>query len=867
MKLQYCCSIIFSLLLLSSANAEPVYEFTRKWDNPKGPVDGSYDTFGYSIAAVGENLLVGAYREDTGAEDAGTAYLFNSTGTLLTTFRNPTPLKEEGFGYTVAGFGDKVLIGAWKESSDTEKSGAVYLYESDGTLLQTFNNPTPGVKDEFGSSFAVIGANILISTPFDDTLGDNTGAAYLFNQEGDLLRTFFPSNPTERDLFGRRVKAISEDRFLVSALETIEGSPESGAVYIYEIDGSELLRIPNPEPFPLDLFGRDIAIVGNDTILVGASQDDTDSGISAGAAFLYDFDGNLLHRIENPTPENLDWFGRDVATVTDDTFIIGAIFDETLGDTNGAAYLFNTDGELLQTFLPPSPAPGTHFGASFATIGDRLYIGSHYDGGRLVGPGAVYEYRLSDAYKINGGGETYFEDFDVMGTNTGAVLPSGWSGEDRDGPTRSVAALGLNDGPAAVGDDSILGINNVGGSEDKFASSGGDRVATWKKDFDDDGFFGPGDATADDAADRALGIFRENTDDAGKLKYKTTIADSPLQAFTFEWDLEVWGGDPQAEFRGTDGGGFKVGLTVGDTSYYSATELLKPGELFDTAFDGSAINDDATLIDGNVHSRRGIGPNEIIEVAAEDGAVGNSINITFDANAGPETFGWTPSVDNVRLRALAPGDADANGVVDTDDLLTLLAANKFNQGVDGVTWAQGDFNADDQFNTGDLLTMLAFLSGQFPSDPYASEAGSLIDAVADVIVNSETGEVTVDLAGHTASAIIIESAAEIFNGSQPDWNTTSQFPSTLPGELGNVLFTSTATGIDELGVVISQEFLGRDKEFYLDDLDFKILIASDGGALTKGNVIVVPEPSTWLLLLTGAILVGWRQAKRSPGMN
>jgi hypothetical protein len=56
-----------------------------------------------------------------------------------------------------------------------------------------------------------------------------------------------------------------------------------------------------------------------------------------------------------------------------------------------------------------------------------------------------------------------------------------------------------------------------------------------------------------------------------------------------------------------------------------------------------------------------------------------------------------------------------------------------------------------------------------------------------------------------------------------------------------------------LGAVISAEFFGRDKEFYLEDLDVNILIASEGGTLSKGNVIVVPEPSTWLLLAFGSL--------------
>jgi len=33
------------------------------------------------------------------------------------------------------------------------------------------------------------------------------------------------------------------------------------------------------------------------------------------------------------------------------------------------------------------------------------------------------------------------------------------------------------------------------------------------------------------------------------------------------------------------------------------------------------------------------------------------------------------------------------------------------------------------------------------------------------------------------------------------------------------------------------------------------LIASEGDALTKGNVIVVPEPSTWMLLGLGSLAI------------
>src|SRR3989338_4855257 len=57
------------------------------------------------------------------------------------TINNPTPASNDHFGYSVSISGDKVLIGAYSDFS-----GSAYLFDSTtGTLLQTFNNPTPAV--------------------------------------------------------------------------------------------------------------------------------------------------------------------------------------------------------------------------------------------------------------------------------------------------------------------------------------------------------------------------------------------------------------------------------------------------------------------------------------------------------------------------------------------------------------------------------------------------------------------------------------------------------------------------------------------------------------------------------------------------
>ena len=94
------------------------------------PTPADSDNFGISVAAVGsDRVLIGAYFDDTGAVNAGTAYLFSTNGTLLTTFTNPTPAANDNFGISVAAVGsDRVLIGAYFDGTGATEAGAAYLF-------------------------------------------------------------------------------------------------------------------------------------------------------------------------------------------------------------------------------------------------------------------------------------------------------------------------------------------------------------------------------------------------------------------------------------------------------------------------------------------------------------------------------------------------------------------------------------------------------------------------------------------------------------------------------------------------------------------------------------------------------------------
>jgi len=359
------------------------------------PTPADSDWFGGAVAAVGsDRVLIGAKFEDTGAISAGAAYLFNTDGTLLTTFTNPTPEDHDHFGAAVAGVGlDRVLIGADQDNTGGDNAGAAYLFSTDGTLLTTFTNPAQA-GDLFGGAVAAVGTDrVLIGAKFEDTGASGAGAAYLFNTDGTLLTTFTNPTPAAFDWFGGAVAAVGNDRVLIAAYRDDTGAEEAGAAHLFSTNGTLLTTFTNPTPAEGDWFGEAVAAVGSDRVLIGASRDDTGAE-EAGAAYLFSTNGTLLTTFPNPTPTTGYNFGDAVAAVGSDRVLIGAPFANTGASSAGAAYLFSTDGTLLTTFPNPTPAVGEYFGYALAAAGsDGVLIGANRDIMGAVYAGAVYVFK------------------------------------------------------------------------------------------------------------------------------------------------------------------------------------------------------------------------------------------------------------------------------------------------------------------------------------------------------------------------------------------------------------------------------------------------------------------------------------------
>ncbi|MEM7392234.1 MAG: hypothetical protein AAF492_07780, partial [Verrucomicrobiota bacterium] len=141
--------------------------------------------------------------------------------------------------------------------------------------------------------------------------------------------------------------------------------------------------IENPFPVFNDRFGHALAAWDPDTFIVGTPLNDNGFNDNAGAVDVYDFDGNLIRHIANPSVSTAnEHFGHALSRVTDDLFAIGVPNDPRINSgilfqQVGSVYLFDRLGVQQAHIQSPNPfAFLSHFGSALVDVGtNRLVIG------------------------------------------------------------------------------------------------------------------------------------------------------------------------------------------------------------------------------------------------------------------------------------------------------------------------------------------------------------------------------------------------------------------------------------------------------------------------------------------------------------
>ena len=312
------------------------------------------DDFGVSVAISGDTAIVGAELADTaGGTDAGAAYIFIRSGTVWTQQQQLTAADgalEDQFGLSVAISGDTVVVGSYgDDTANGISTGSAYIFTRSGvtwTLQQQITASDGSAGDLFGSSIAISGDTVIVGAYHDDA---NAGSAYIFTRSGTIWveqQRLTASDGAASDLFGGAV-SISGETAIVGALgdDTAAGT-NAGSAYVYTRTGTlwtQQQKLTSSDAAGDDRFGYSVSISG-DTVIVGASTDDTGSGPNVGSAYVFTRSGSLWTQQQKLTASDAateDRFGISVANSAD-TVVVGAFLDDVgIAGDSGSVYVFN----------------------------------------------------------------------------------------------------------------------------------------------------------------------------------------------------------------------------------------------------------------------------------------------------------------------------------------------------------------------------------------------------------------------------------------------------------------------------------------------------------------------------------------------
>jgi drug/metabolite transporter superfamily protein YnfA len=335
--------------LASAAPTVPMLTLTN-------PSPAAYDFFGWSLAVAGTTLVIGARNDSTGAQYAGSVYVYDlaspTPAAIVMTLTNPTPASGERFGYSVAMSGTRLVVGAAEAYQGASSVGSVYVFDLAGAAptvpIATLTNPGPASGDYFGSTVAIDNTRVIVGAFFDDTGSSDAGSAYVYDLASatPTVPMFTLTNPTPEntDYFGYTV-AISGTLALVGSPNDDTGMTNRGSVYVYDLAGTRpavpITKLSNPSRTLDNGFDTTLAIHGTH-VVIGAPTDDT-GATNAGRVFIYDLAGATpnvpVATLNHPAPAYNDYFGSGVA-VEGLTVVVGAPYQDMNGADRGAAYIF-----------------------------------------------------------------------------------------------------------------------------------------------------------------------------------------------------------------------------------------------------------------------------------------------------------------------------------------------------------------------------------------------------------------------------------------------------------------------------------------------------------------------------------------------
>ena len=301
-----------------------------------------------------------------------------------------------------------------------------------GQYLNVIRHPEFDDSAFFALNASAIGSGFLLSDVAEQAGFPGSGTVWHFNEQGELLGSIFNPDPKNVLDFGSNGLALVESETIfvsgyVRGEVVDQGQVQQQTIssWIMSLDGTVLHEIENPTGDYFSEFGFNAARL-RDQLVISADHEDVvkagDTVSNSGAVYLYDLEGKLIEAIPNPDGEAGAWFGRSITPIGSDMFAVGAVLSSRTAPGAGAVYVYDFKGELLQTIENPEPHDNANFGEGISYSNGFLYVGAVgasglIESGEIGRPGAVYQFQLTFpplTADFNGDGTVDLSDFVIL---------------------------------------------------------------------------------------------------------------------------------------------------------------------------------------------------------------------------------------------------------------------------------------------------------------------------------------------------------------------------------------------------------------------------------------------------------------------
>ena len=258
------------------------------------------DQFGYSVAVEGNTVVIGAPLDDGACGpwdpscNSGCVYVYRYNGlkwNQTTRIVATDNARGDRLGSSVALSAGRIVAGAEDKAKNGQHTGAAYVFHQEIVWVQRgrFTSSSLVDGDRYGASVSIDGGSIVVGAPGEDSVGTDSGAAYLYRQSGvtwSLDRKLLSNDLAAGDEFGTSVDVDNVTIVVAALWDDHSGRTERGSAYLYRqlgpfwIQQSKLVASD-----AVALFANQVS-VSDGTVFVGAARD-PHAGPYAGSAYVY----------------------------------------------------------------------------------------------------------------------------------------------------------------------------------------------------------------------------------------------------------------------------------------------------------------------------------------------------------------------------------------------------------------------------------------------------------------------------------------------------------------------------------------------------------------------------------------------------